>query len=66
MYAVNRVCKRHYIAIAACAFVTGFWKTDQTITLGQFYFIGPANDYTQTLHIRAQCHYQAWLTGLLF
>ena len=32
-------------------YVTGFWKTDQIVTLGQFHFIGPANGYTHTLHI---------------
>ena len=32
-------------------FVTGFWKTDQIVTLGLFHFIGPANGYTCTLHI---------------
>ena len=32
-------------------FVTGFWKTDQTVTLSLFYFFGPANGYTCTLHI---------------
>ena len=33
-------------------FVTGFWKTDRIVTLGLFHFIGPANGYTHTLHIR--------------
>ena len=32
-------------------YVTGFWKTDQIVTLGLFHFIGPANGYTHTLHI---------------
>ena len=40
----------------ACLFVhiivTGFWKTDRNVTLGLFHFIGPANAYTHTLHIR--------------
>ena len=31
--------------------MTGFWKTDQIVTLGLFHFIGPANGYTFTLHI---------------
>ena len=35
------------------AIVTGFWKTDQTATLGLFHFIGPANSYTCTLHIHS-------------
>ena len=33
-------------------YVTGFWKTDRNVTLGLFHFIGPANAYTHTLHIR--------------
>ena len=37
--------------IETLAYVTGFWKTDQIITLGLFHFIGPANGYTCTLHI---------------
>ena len=35
----------------ASKIVTGFWKTDQIVTLGLFHFIGPANGYTCTLHI---------------
>ena len=49
--------------------MTVFWKTDQSVTLGLFCFIGPAIAYNYTLHLyttRTQCHYQAWLTGLLF
>ena len=34
-------------------YVTGFWKTDQIITLGLFHYIGPANGYTCTLHIHS-------------
>ena len=49
----------------AFKFVAGFWKTDQIVTLGLFHFIGPANGYTCTLH-STQCHYWAWLTGVLF
>ena len=33
-------------------YVTGFWKTDQNVTLALFHLIGPANAYTHTLHIR--------------
>ena len=31
--------------------VTGFWKTDQNVTLGQLHFLGPAtcNNHTHTL-----------------
>ena len=35
------------------SYVTGFWKTDQNVTLGLFYFIGPANGHTRTLHIHS-------------
>ena len=34
-------------------YVTGFWKTDQNVTLGLFDFIGPANGYTHTIHIHS-------------
>ena len=34
-------------------YVTGFWKTDQIVTLGLFHFIGPANGHTCTLHIHS-------------
>ena len=30
-------------------YVTGFWKTDQIVTLGLFHFIGPANGPMATL-----------------
>ena len=33
--------------------MTGFWKTNQIVTLGLFHFIGPANSYTCTLHIHS-------------
>ena len=32
--------------------MTGFWKTDQIVTLDLFHFIGPADGYTCTLHIQ--------------
>ena len=34
-------------------YVNGFWKTNQIVTLGLFYFIGPANSYTHALPIRS-------------
>ena len=34
-------------------YVTGCWKTKPTVTLGLFYFIGPANHYTCTLNIHS-------------
>ena len=44
----------HTIAISTViVYVTGFWKTDQIVTLGLFHFIGPANGYTCTLHIHS-------------
>ena len=33
--------------------VTGFWKTDQIVTLGLLHFTGPTNGYTHTLHIHS-------------
>ena len=35
-------CISHY------TFVIGFWKTEQNVTLGLFYFITPADSYTHT------------------
>ena len=32
-----------------CQYVTGFWKTDQNVTLGQLHFLGPANSHTHIL-----------------
>ena len=29
--------------------VTGFWKMNQNVTLGQLHFLGPANSHTHTL-----------------
>ena len=29
--------------------VTGFWKTDHNVTLGQLYLLDPANSHTHTL-----------------
>ena len=29
--------------------VTGYWKTDHNVTLGQMLFIGPTNSHTHTL-----------------
>ena len=34
-------------------YVTEFWKTDQSVTLGLFYFIGQTIGYTRTLHIHS-------------
>ena len=30
-------------------FVTGYWKIDHNVTLGQLHFIGPANSHTHAL-----------------
>ena len=32
-----------------CIYVTGFWKADRNVTLGQLHFLGPANSRTHTL-----------------
>ena len=34
-------------------YVTGFWKTNQIVTLGLLDFIDPTNGYTHTLHIHS-------------
>ena len=47
-------------------YVTGYWKTDHNVTLGQLHFIGPANSHTHAYTIHALLHYWAKLTGLLF
>ena len=31
------------------SYVTGYWKTDHNVTLGQLHFIGPANSHTHAL-----------------
>ena len=33
--------------------VTGFWKTNQIITLGLFHFIGSANGHICTIHMHS-------------
>ena len=42
-------------------YVTGFWKTDQIVTLGLFHFIGQTNGYTRTLHIHSVSIRLGWL-----
>ena len=32
-----------------CTYVTGYWKTDHNVTLGQLHFIVPANSHTHAL-----------------
>ena len=53
-------------SVCSIAYVTGYWRTDHNVTLGQLHFIGPANSHTHTLAIHAPLHYWAKLTGLLF
>ena len=47
--------------VEVALFVTGFWKTDQIVTLGLFHFIGSANGYTCTLHINSVITGLGWL-----
>ena len=35
--------------LGSCTYVTGYWKTDHNVTLGQLHFIGPANSHTHAL-----------------
>ena len=51
----------HYIYIYA----TGFWKTNQIVTLGLFHFISPANGCTQTLFIHSAITWSAFLEPVL-
>ena len=44
-----------------CACESGFWKTDQILTLGLFHFIGLANSYTQILSIHSTITRLGWL-----
>ena len=55
----------HYMNIAFYI-MTGFWKTNQIVTLGLLHFTGPDNSYVYSYTTHSQCDYQAWLTGLLF
>ena len=40
--------------VAILAYVSGFWKSDQIVTLGLFHFIGPASGYTYTLYMHTK------------
>ena len=42
-------------------YVTGFWNTNQIVTLGLFQFIGPVNGYTCTVHIHSTITRLGWL-----
>ena len=46
------VCVCVCVRVRVCVCVTGFWKTDQIVTLGLFHFIGTANGHTRKLHIQ--------------
>ena len=35
--------------VKSTTFVTGYWKTDHNVTLGQLHFIAPANSHTHAL-----------------
>ena len=37
------------VATLSGLYVTGYWKTDHNVTLGQWHFIGPANSHTHAL-----------------
>ena len=38
-----------YFSLPKMLYVTGYWKTDHNVTLGQLHFIGPANSHTHAL-----------------
>ena len=35
--------------VSTLLYVTGYWKTDHNVTLGQLHFVGPANSHTHAL-----------------
>ena len=41
--------------------VTGYWKTDHNVTLGQLHFIGPANSHTHALSMHCYITELSWL-----
>ena len=41
--------------------MTGYWKTDHNVTLGQLYFIGPANSHTHALSMHRCIIGLSWL-----
>ena len=41
--------------------VTGYWKTDHNVTLGQLHFIGPANSHTHALSMHCCITRLSWL-----
>ena len=47
-YKVALTVNRLYVA-ELFTIVTGYWKTDHNVTLGQLHFIGPANSHTHAL-----------------
>ena len=44
----NEACKNPYKTTLPHLYVTGYWKTDHNVTLGQLHFIGP-NSHTHAL-----------------
>ena len=52
---------KNFIIFMLHIYVTGFWKTNRNVTLGLFYFIGPTNGYTFTLHIYSSITRLGWL-----
>ena len=50
-----------WIVKSLTLYVTGFWKTDQIVTLGQFHFIGQTNGHTRTLCIHSVSIRLDWL-----
>ena len=44
-----------------CMCVTGYWKTNQNVTLGLFHFVGPGNRHTHTLPVHCCINRLSWL-----
>ena len=55
----RRCCESQLILtiddFAQCLNVTGYWKTDHNVTLGQLHFIDPANSHTHALSMHYPC-----------
>ena len=46
---LNLSLKNLKVTLSLAPYVTGYWKTDYNVTLGQLHFIGPANSHTHAL-----------------
>ena len=57
----NRPQKQASAKADPSTFVTGYWKTNHNVTLGQLHFIGPANSHTHALSMHCCITGLSWL-----